>query len=97
VHVGHDLLWIEQNNKMLGQEGHGVHNQIVLRQPNGAILRNAEMRTDDAHMYVREFVWIVNLSARRVPMISGTAEQATLAVGWSVSNLASACAALPMS
>jgi hypothetical protein len=61
VHVGYDLFGIEQNNQMLGQEAQTVHDQALLRKPDRATLGYAEMRTNNADIYVSEFVWIANV------------------------------------
>ncbi len=60
VHVGDDLLGIKQNNEMLRNEAQTVHNQIFLREPDRSTLGNAESCANNAHIYVREIVWIAN-------------------------------------
>jgi len=61
VHVSYDLFGIEQNNQVLGQESETVDDQVLLRKPDRAALGYAETRTNHAHIYIREFVWIPNV------------------------------------
>ena len=61
VHITDDLVWIQQNNEMLGQYCQGIHNKILLRQPDGASFRNAKPSAYYAHIHIRKFVWIAHL------------------------------------
>jgi len=53
VHVRDNLLGIEQNNKMLGEEAQTVHDQVFLRKPDRATLGYAETPANNADIYVR--------------------------------------------
>ena len=61
MHIRHDLLRVQKNDEMLRKESESIHDQVFLRQPNGAALCNTKLCTNDAHIHVCEFVWIADL------------------------------------
>src|ERR1700746_1473045 len=60
VHVGSDLIGVEQNDQMLGEEPESIHYQVLFSQPNGAAFRNAELRAHHSDVYIGQFVRIAN-------------------------------------
>jgi len=52
MEVTYDLLWIEQNKKMLGEIGQGICSQFLLAEPNRPRLRDTERRPDDTDIHI---------------------------------------------
>ena len=46
---------------MLGKEGQGIDDQVLLRQPDGAAFRHTELRAHDANVHVGQLMRIVNV------------------------------------
>jgi hypothetical protein len=80
VEVNDDVSGIEQDDHVLREVSKRIDLQISIAQEHGAGFGNAERGADNGEVDIRKLLRLPALTRSRLPAISGTAEQTTLAV-----------------
>ena len=61
MHVGYDLLWVQQHDQVLRKECERVDDKIFLSDPDSATFRNSELSAKYTNIHVGEFVRVLDV------------------------------------